>query len=66
VTIGSSNIPHLKEILMVQKFIRDEFELSPDVCKAARVYAQNIYEQFQLGDSRQKKLEEDQEFNGLL
>jgi O-antigen biosynthesis protein len=48
VTIGSDNLPHLLEILRVQKMVRDQYELDPIVRQKARDYAQQLYEYFSL------------------
>ncbi len=66
VTIGSSNAPHLKEILTVQKLIREEFDLSPEVCQHVTAYSQKIYEQFQLNETKGRKLGDDNVFSSLL
>jgi hypothetical protein len=66
VTIGSSNAPHLKEILTVQKLVREEFNLSPEVCKHATAYSQKIYEQFHLNGTNRRNLGDDNLFSSLL
>ena len=48
VTIASDNLPHLLEVLRVQKMVREQYELDPIVRGKARDYAQKLYEYFEL------------------
>jgi len=48
VTIGSFNISQLKEILSVQKHVREVYELANPVQEKANAYAQKLYQEFNL------------------
>jgi hypothetical protein len=48
VTIGSDRLPHLLEILRMQKYVREHFDVDAATQTAARRYAQALYEYFDL------------------
>jgi hypothetical protein len=48
VTIGSDPLPHLLEILRMQKYVREHFEVDASTRAAARRYAKTLYEYFGL------------------
>ncbi len=48
VTLGSSNVAHLQEVLRVQKHIREAHELDEAAISMARGYAQQLYRYFGL------------------
>jgi glycosyltransferase involved in cell wall biosynthesis/SAM-dependent methyltransferase len=62
VTISRFNLDQLKEILLVQKKIRDRFNLSDEIITKAYEYSQSLYEQFDLTTSEALTISE----NSLL
>lgn len=65
VTIGSACKQHLREVLEVQKFVREKHETSGAINLAAMEYAKRLYLQFGLSDDP-FEMDNDQDFSIFL
>jgi glycosyltransferase involved in cell wall biosynthesis len=57
VTIGSHQLPHLLEVLRMQKYVREHFRLDEATRDGARRYAQKLYEYFGLATAERPRIE---------
>jgi glycosyltransferase involved in cell wall biosynthesis len=66
VTIGSHESPHLLEVLRMQKYVREHFQLDEATRANARRYAQKLYEYFGLATRTRPRIEQDEQAAPLL
>ena len=66
VTIGSQYRPHLKEVVSVQKMIKDKHVLPSETVDLAKKYAQVLYTQFELSCDGTTRIEDDEEFKDYV
>ena len=57
VAIGSDQLPHLLEVLRMQKYVREHFQLDEATQDRARRYAQKLYEYFGLATPERPRVE---------
>jgi len=65
-TLGNFNITQLKEILSVQKIIRDSFHPEESMVKKALAYTQQLYEKFGLVTSETPTLQKNPELSSYI
>ena len=66
VTIGSDNLPHLREVLRVQQYVRRNHPLSDGARALARDYAEHLHDYFGLAVGPVKTLSDRREIQDLL
>ncbi|KQZ56370.1 hypothetical protein ASD53_12525 [Lysobacter sp. Root559] len=66
VTIGSDNLPHLREVLRMQQLVRKKYSVSPRMQALAREYAEHLHHYFGLADEQVKVLSDRKEVQDLL
>ncbi|HVY86869.1 MAG TPA: glycoside hydrolase family 99-like domain-containing protein, partial [Caulobacterales bacterium] len=62
VTIGSFNASLLREILSMQRHVRENYGLTPEAAQTARAYAQELYVQFGLNTPAAPRVGDNDEF----
>ena len=66
ITLGSFNSSQLKEILSVQKRVRDDFHPDDEIVKKAQVYSQNLFDEFGLATKEMPDISLSPELNVYL
>jgi hypothetical protein len=66
VTLGGDNLPHLREVMRVQQYIRTQYPISERARAQARDYAERLHRQFGLDTPEQPELAACRDVQDLL
>ena len=66
VTSATDQLPHLLEVVTIQKHVRENYEPAPELQAQANRYAQTLYEQFHLATEAAPHVEQNSAIAPLL